>query len=283
MDNPRAHKRVKRKEAALGSLRIGLASPERLDLPGNGGQALHGLFLALMGQDSPEMARRLHDMKGPKPFSLSPLEGECLLRDGRCLAAAGARVSFRVNLLETDLLGKAAATSWQALQNCPHLLLGGATVRVAGVEAVPGPGFVSFHGLIEAASQSREIGLEFLSPTAFRVERKNFLFPEPRLVFASLLHHWDAYSDRPLSTSVEGCLDFITVSRYQLQTEMVSFSKFKWIGFKGQVVYQLPQWFTPEQVKALNCLTEFSFYSGVGWKTTMGMGQCQRREVRSGR
>jgi CRISPR-associated endoribonuclease Cas6 len=168
---------------------------------------------------------------------------------------------------------------FNAKENTMALALGKTRVRVTEVESVlSGPPWRYCEELIEEAAEERQIGLEFLSPTAFRVRSTNYLFPQSNLVFSSLLQHWEPFSGLTLSSCLEGCLDSIVLSRYQLQTELVSLSRFKWIGFKGYAVYTLPHELSPSQVKALNCLSDFAFYSGVGAKTTMGMGQTRRIE-----
>ena len=36
-----------------------------------------------------------------------------------------------------------------------------------------------------------------------------------------------------------------------------------------------------EMLRLVNLLADFAFYCGTGYKTTMGMGQTRRQEVRS--
>ena len=68
----------------------------------------------------------------------------------------------------------------------------------------------------------------------------------------------------------------IRVTRFRLKTELVNFSKYKIIGFVGKVVYELPETIDKEIKNTINALADFAFYSGVGYKTTMGMGQVRR-------
>ncbi|GFP36122.1 hypothetical protein HKBW3S43_01909, partial [Candidatus Hakubella thermalkaliphila] len=42
------------------------------------GRLLHGLFLHLMERVNPSLAGELHDTKGQKPFTVSPLFGHFL-------------------------------------------------------------------------------------------------------------------------------------------------------------------------------------------------------------
>jgi CRISPR-associated endoribonuclease Cas6 len=45
------------------------------------------------------------------------------------------------------------------------------------------------------------------------------------------------------------------------------------IGFKGRVTYTYPRQIDAPTRQALNALADFGFFAGVGYKTTMGMGQ----------
>lgn len=261
--------------AVLGSLRITLSPLANLSLPGNGGEALHGLLLAIIGRRAPDWADRLHGLKGPKPFSISPLE-TCQRRDGRSLLAVGQAVSFHAVFLDTDLLGQAMAALHEARLENKTVPLGRATVVIGGVERDLNPPVVSFHDLLAGAGDARKILLEFLSPTAFKVGDHSFPFPLSELVFASLLRHWAAVSPVAMPPGLDALMPSIMVARHELRTELLQFHKFKAIGFTGTVVYELPDEMPDPAVRALNCLADFAFYSGVGWKTTMGMGQTRR-------
>lgn len=107
------------------------------------------------------------------------------------------------------------------------------------------------------------------------------LFPEPRLVFSSLLRHWNTFSDVKLSEEYQELLPSIKVSSYSLRTELIHFSKYKMLGFKGKTEYRLPERCPSDFYKAMNALADFAFYAGVGAKTTMGMGQTRRINSRT--
>ncbi len=263
-------------DAVIGAWRVTLCPAAAVTLPGNGGQSLHGFFLSLLARRNPALAERLHDVDGPMPFSLGPFE----TRDGpadRATLRAGVDYSFRVNLLEKELLAEATAALFEIQTAGAPLALDGVPVRLTAIAAAAaGRPYLSFAAVAAAAAKQREIALEFLSPTAFRVEGVNFVFPLPRLVFSSLLRRWNAYSDRPFPPDLERAFEAVMVSDYHLETVRLSLRGFKWTGFTGSVAYTLPRDLSLSQVLAINCLALFAGYAGVGWKTTMGMGQARR-------
>jgi CRISPR-associated endoribonuclease Cas6 len=109
----------------------------------------------------------------------------------------------------------------------------------------------------------------------------NVPVPLPQWVFGGLLDRWNAFAPVPLPEAVrEFAALRMALSRYELRTVAVPFKpgmvKF---GAVGYGVYTAPH---PDEalLSALNLLSEFAFYAGVGAQTTMGFGQCRPVEVR---
>ena len=260
----------------IARLRVTVVPGADLTLPGHGGEALHGLFLALLSWRSPALASRLHKVADNRAFSLSPLLG-CKHLGGRSVAEAGTPVSFEVGLLGTEMVVSGASALHEACTMGLELVLGKGRVTLKEVDAAgSGRLWSYFEDLLNPAAGDGQVTLDFLSPTAFKVKGRNFLFPQPELVFNSLLERWCAFSPVALPPSLPESFAAIDVSRHHLWTELVAFTRYKWIGFKGQATFLLPVYLPTEMVRAINCLADFAFYSGVGWKTTMGMGQTRR-------
>jgi len=258
-------------------LRITLVAKDSFSLPGHGGQALNGLFLAVLSARNPDLAQQIHDDSDPKLFSLSPLQG-CRQNNGRSFADCLTPFTFEIGLLGASAVVGAVSAFQDMKRDSTELKLGRTPVIITAVEnAASGTLWHYSDDLLARASNAREITVEFLSPTAFSSRGQNILFPQPELVFGSLLQRWTGLSGYGMASCLGGCLSEIMVSRYELHTDLVELSRSKFIGFKGRATFLLPRHIPEEAVRALNCLADFAFFSGVGWKTTMGMGQSRRR------
>src|SRR5205807_6283024 len=125
--------------------------------------------------------------------------------------------------------------------------------------------------------------IRFASPTAFSLGDRRFgLFPEARLVWDSLMRSWNFYAPEVLRLDKVELRAFvgkqIFVEDYHLQTETRRFPTYSQKGFVGTCTYhvKVKDSYAP-QVAAL---AEFARYSGIGYKTTMGMGQACRETNR---
>jgi len=117
------------------------------------------------------------------------------------------------------------------------------------------------------------------------------LLPQPESVFDSLARRWNSLVAEPegltlidrrqLSAFIG---DRVHVSRLAgVETQALRFARGMQLGFVGTVTYVVQGVSGPtadeatlEQARILDLLADFAFYSGVGYKTTMGMGQVRR-------
>ncbi len=107
------------------------------------------------------------------------------------------------------------------------------------------------------------------------------VWPRPELVFGSLARTWGLYS--PISLPLDRdelvamAADAVVMSRYELRTQMLQFPRHKQVGFVGYVIYECMA--GGPLAATLDLLADFALYAGVGYKTTMGMGQTRRMNV----
>jgi len=259
----------------IGSILVFIEPTGDSSWPGLGGEALHTLFYTVLRAKSPELAARLHQPRGELPFSISPLLG-CYVKQGFSYLHQGERVAFRLTFLREELLTAAISAFFNAAAADKAFDLHGTQVCIREV-VLSGNKLVSFSSFEKIVADARlesTVTFEFTSPTCFKSERVQLLFPEPKLVFSSLLRKWNAFS--PVKLPAELAEDFaaIKVASFDLRTQLVRFSKYKIIGSTGRITYALPK--DSAHLQALNALADFAFYCGTGAKTTMGMGQTRR-------
>lgn len=259
------------------------------------GKDVHGWFLKeLVGRRAPELSAKLHDPARHRPFTIAA--GYAARSGDPDEGAAGAPI-LRITSTAPPL---SAMLDVVQPQHLGILRLGSASFSVSAVhrrrDAHPLTGCATMNELWQSASRARPGGrvrLRFLSPTAFKHdltgsdgarERRNTLFPIPRLVFDSLARAWNSalqWSDPETAAAFaipdahkQELLRLVREEEYTLQSQPpIAFNRFSEKGFVGECVYSAGRHAPPEVTHALHLLARFSFYSGVGIRTQMGMGQ----------
>ncbi len=161
-------------------------------------------------------------------------------------------------------------------------------------------GFTSFADLVEEAKtwklgQTEPLTLEFASLTTFnRVNARNRVhgayyarLPLPHYVFPGLARRWQELAPPELVPVVQADQiehyiqhDGIIIDDYDLQTHRVNFANHPQLGFVGMCKYHLrgpdevPSGDSPLTMRQqLLLLASLAFYTGIGYKPAMGMGQ----------
>jgi len=161
-------------------------------------------------------------------------------------------------------------------------------------------GFTSFADLAEKAgaqklSKVQPLTLEFASLTTFsRGNANNRLYgnhyariPWPQYVFANLARRWQGLAPPDLTAIIQPERieqyiqnDGVIIADYDLRPHQVSFTNHTQPGFVGSCVYHLrgpddpPTEDAPLSLRQqILLLAQLAFYTGVGYKTAMGMGR----------
>jgi CRISPR-associated endoribonuclease Cas6 len=232
----------------------------------------------------------LHEAKADKPFTLSPLQvisrqhsgvrgqGHTLQWEHTKAIAAGTSCWWRISLLDDTLFSKLTQL-WLNLNPNQPWHLGPADLHITSILGTPQStqswaNAISYAQLYEESSDhNRQIELVFCTPTAFRQSQHDCALPTRELVFNSLIKRWNQYSNIELSKTI---LDSIFPSFFNIRTELVADSRSKFIGCVGAMSFRLLGEVEPLTIKQVNALANFALYSGVGRKTTMGMGMVRR-------
>ncbi len=277
----------------LVSLVLTLTPTTSADVPAFLGRAVHAWFLDQVCQVDAALAQRLHAPNTPKPFTVSPLWcPSSRPRRGSMPLAAGQPCFLRLTSLEPRLSARLLDTlvdRWI-----------GATVRLTGVPLRvtrlasspaehPQARCAPYQALEEEVARRappNQVTLRFLTPTTFRRSPPadgeftdapyDVPLPLPDVLFGGLLRVWNSFAPAPLPEALEGfARDCVVVSRYDLHTELVAFGsgrRGRVGGFVGQCRFALrcsdARW-----RRRIGMLAGFAPFAGVGWRTTMGLGQ----------
>ncbi len=108
------------------------------------------------------------------------------------------------------------------------------------------------------------------------------LLPEPAHVFESLAKQWETFAPEHVRLAANDltarhlatwCEESLIVTRYALETRYLPSSKFAQAGFQGKIMYEMKGIQSSPEAAWLTPLAHFALFSGVGYKTSMGMGQ----------
>ncbi len=267
----------------LYSLILELTANNATTLPIGTGHQTHALFLNIIAQVDPALSARLHDESSSyRPFTVSSLRGP-IERGNTLLLQPGQLCRLRVTLLDGGPL-------WQALSTCflegrlTTVTLGTAELTLRRLLSTPGVDPTGWAGstdwqTLATTAASDYITMRFASPTAFSLGDRCFaLFPEPRLVWNSLMRSWNLYAPEVLHLDKVELralvVNQVVVEDYHLHTEVRRFPTYSQKGFVGTCTYHVKV--RDSYAPQVAALAEFARYSGIGYKTTMGMGQACR-------
>lgn len=246
------------------------------------GRFVNALFYNLLNDIYPSMAEELHDLSAEKPFTLSPLHAKFEhLEHSRLLKIdVNYPVWFRVTILDDKIFFKLVHHIKQ--RKIKEVFLDKTIFNVANIYLTKDQhtlaNFTTFEDLWNNHTYFKSFTFDFMTPTSFSKNDFDYPLPEPSLVFKSLFKKWNAFSSFPIpDVMFKKLINHITVSRFDIRTQSLLFHKYKKIGFVGNVTF-FTNFKKFDYLSLFNMLSFFAFYSGVGRKTTMGMGQIKIME-----
>jgi CRISPR-associated endoribonuclease Cas6 len=247
------------------------------------GKAIHACFLQMVRRLDPDVGLQLHGADRQKPFTTSPLQGPFEVRGHRLLLKHDREYWLRVTSLEAGLSELLLRLEDQPPQFLNLLEATFAVLNVSSDAHVHAWARRSSYEELQVPKVASEpnprpkVGMAFASPTAFRSQGQTVLLPLPRLVFSSLWERWQRYAPVPLETALlETLVTDVDIARYKLQTQMMDFGSYRQLGFVGECEFFVRKCVSEEVMWGLQVLVDFALFAGVGYKTTMGLGQARR-------
>jgi len=232
-------------------------------LPSHAIPAVHANVYQWIEQINPDAARLLDAAEGAKPFTTSPLmhgSGDAWLR---------------LTALDDTLL----SLLLEGLDRRPFVRIYDDVLPIYSRDIVQ----QTYQDLMHQAGTDVGAVLRFDTPLSFTSKEMDYLLPDPVYVFSSYLDRWNAFApeeyriDEP-PAFLDWVRNAVGLSRFELRTESLKFSKHQLIGCVGQVQYRVIKVIesTPHALKMFNVLADYAFFCGTGRKTTQGMGQTTR-------
>jgi CRISPR-associated endoribonuclease Cas6 len=245
------------------------------------GKAIHACVMQMVRRIEPALSERLHGVARHKPFTISPLQGPFELRGQRFYLKHDREYWLRITSLEPEL-----SHLFLTFEDHPPRFLNllEATFTVTQVSSQPRDHswaqrstYAELHNLLQKHEAAPKVCLLFASPTAFRSQGQTVLLPLPRLVLSSLWERWQHYAPYQLDVSwLDELIAGVDISRYKLKTQMMDFRSYRQLGFIGECEFGARRDVSEEGLSLLRMLIEFALFAGVGYKTTMGLGQTRR-------
>ena len=253
------------------------------------GHHAHAAFLAILRESDPNLAETLHAQSAQKPFTVSPLIAEAEKRNNQLHIKAGTDCKLRFTFLDDALFAHFGQTFLTS--PFPTIRLGDATFQVKqlvshATEERSWSGSATYAELTQSAKTESRMSLRFYSPTAFRrltprgQQTRSDAYLDLVRCYQSWVNKWNAFA--PIKLDKAEILAFITeygqVTSITTKSRALNFGKHTEIGWVGTCacVFYPEDSLDEHLLRAANCLADFAFYCGTGYKTTMGMGQTKR-------
>jgi len=254
---------------------------------GNLGRQAQAWFLKYVRDHvSGELAAKLHEDEEMKAYTVSDLFERVKHAPSLRAEKTRYRCYLRLTFLDDDL----GEIMLSALRRDPPKMveIWWLKLYVLGYTTDPREnkwaGKASYGDLIQLHGDQKP-ALLFASPASFHSEGIDLPLPLPGMVYRSIWRKWNAYSRFPINN------DWLTVLDHCIQIEQISnLNTRRWkfaeggrgavTGFVGTVRFALAERACVqlggdplEAKEVLETLTIYAFYSGVGRKTSWGMGQ----------
>jgi CRISPR-associated endoribonuclease Cas6 len=244
------------------------------------GRAAQAWLLGKVREADPALADALHRGQARRPYTVSIPRGDV------------GDPWLRITSVSPDLSATLAQVILPDLKG--SIVLAGTEIEIASVntEAHPWSGRSDFETLARQAFESvpdrLHVYLEFATPTTFHRQEIAVPLPLPELVYASLIRAWDDLSPVPLPVPLLDFVEqFVGLAGFRLSTRIVQFgTNERHVGFMGSARYiSVPRDKTGltldeyrQRIQAIDLLTRFAFYTGIGARTAVGMGQVRAHE-----
>ncbi len=238
------------------------------------GESAYASALNIIGSFDQELERKIHDGRGAKPLTVSPI-WEAPRNGNMLLLKSDKTYRWRLTGLNENVSNCLMSLSSKVKQ----LWIDNTDFDVIDIytdnDSDPNAGQSSYKDMLDYWNNiepPESFTLKFLSPTTFRDGYNVKPFPVPELVFGSLINTWNAHSSYELSFSKYDIKDLIMLSNWNGETRSVILEGRKIPCFIGKFTYRAVENLM-EIRQIIGLLSDFAFFAGVGNYTGVWTGE----------
>ncbi len=247
------------------------------------GRAAHALLLQTAAAADADLAARLHEANGLRPFTASTLLGKHAFK----YPDPAQTYTLRFTALTAEL----SSLLLQAAQPGGRLAPGAAVeldyqpfqveLAASQPEEHPWAAAATYQQIFSQhmlnSQPPRRIQLHLASPTAFSSSGRTQPLPLPEFLFGSLLERWNAFAPAAMPGELRRfAAECLNISRYHLRSMAVPLKENGLrIGSVGMVSYTTAN-YDRYWMSLASALAAFAQFSGVGAGVSMGLGQCRQ-------
>ncbi len=257
----------------LTAINVELTAVADGNLPVGNALYIHDLFFKLLQEVDPVISVELHQQKGLRPFTLSMLRG-LKAQNNLYQVKGGKKYSFRAAFIDERLFLAFYNAVYSYFTAAVHIRIRDIEFVITAVYLEKITGFKELNS--EKPLQYKSFIINFLSPTTFGSKSIHYILPDVSVVFENCINKWNYFCPKLMKIPSDK-LQLITEScylvKYNLKTENVNIDNYKIVGFKGSCYFEIPSNVDEKVLRYITTLLKFTRYSGIGYKTTMGMGQ----------
>lgn len=174
-----------------------------------------------------------------------------------------------VNLLTAEI----AELIEPILRDAKHVNLHDLTVELSDVTVTRFETTAEFIQYVKNMDYTAWQTVQFMSPTAFKQNGRYAIMPSEQLFLHSVVQKWNTYcGDFPIDDedALEMLASGIHITSYRLKSTRYQMKQMFVPGFLGEVRFEAR--LAPPMQELWKLLLSFAAYSGIGIKTTLGMG-----------
>ncbi len=228
---------------------------------------MHPVLLDILSKTDPSLAEEIHGRQSMSPFSLSPVMGvkNILQENQNCWV----RICFLDDRFENAFYRSLEAGLWFDPIRLENHRFYVEDVKLGLERGNPWTGRDSVEDLMAKSEKAEKMSLSIESPMSFKRGDLHYPLPEPTLVFGNLARRWNLVSPCKLPENPD--CGSVSLSFINIKTQPFALRKGGSIlGVIGKLTFIFKG--EENEIRYYNTLLRFAFYSGIGVKTSQGMG-----------